>query len=389
MVAGLVSLPVISAANPADNPSAERAKVREQRAQVATEVDALRATEAEVEAALAALESNVRGQEAMVAEAQRAAADAKAAHEEAVAAVQAKQAEIEGLREQIREFAVQSFVHPPADDAMAAISSADPGEAAQKRALLEIRNLNDADLLERLTAAEEDLQVQRDIAEDAARRAEEKQAEAEGRLAELQRARDEQAAYVAQVEARLDQKLSEAAHLEAVDKELSDKIRREQEELARRAAAARASNPRSSTGGGGGRSTVVFNGELASVSCPSGGSITVAKSIAGNLQSMLNAAASDGVVLCGGGYRSSDGQIQTRKANCGTSHYAIYEMPASQCRPPTARPGTSMHERGLAIDFSNCSSRSTACYQWLSRNAASFGFRNLPSEPWHWSVNGN
>jgi LAS superfamily LD-carboxypeptidase LdcB len=47
-----------------------------------------------------------------------------------------------------------------------------------------------------------------------------------------------------------------------------------------------------------------------------------------------------------------------------------------------------MHERGLAVDFRNCSVRSTACYQWLAGNAARFGFFNLPSEPWHWSTTG-
>jgi len=25
----------------------------------------------------------------------------------------------------------------------------------------------------------------------------------------------------------------------------------------------------------------------------------------------------------------------------------------------------------------------------MKANAGSFGFRNLPSEPWHWSTNGN
>jgi LAS superfamily LD-carboxypeptidase LdcB len=109
---------------------------------------------------------------------------------------------------------------------------------------------------------------------------------------------------------------------------------------------------------------------------------------------MMNAAASAGVNLCGGGYRSSAGQIQTRMNNCGTSYYAIYEMPASQCSPPTARPGQSMHERGLAVDFT-CNgggvigSHSNPCFAWLAGNASSYGFYNLPSEPWHWSSNGN
>jgi hypothetical protein len=52
-----------------------------------------------------------------------------------------------------------------------------------------------------------------------------------------------------------------------------------------------------------------------------------------------------------------------------------------------------MHERGLAIDFtthgSTIQSRSSPAFQWLSANASSYGLYNLPSEPWHWSTNGN
>ena len=56
--------------------------------------------------------------------------------------------------------------------------------------------------------------------------------------------------------------------------------------------------------------------------------------------------------------RSPDGAIATRarkigarQAHCGGSQYAVYAMPSYQCHPPTAPPGASMHERGLAIDF--------------------------------------
>jgi hypothetical protein len=116
--------------------------------------------------------------------------------------------------------------------------------------------------------------------------------------------------------------------------------------------------------------------------------ITVHTSISGPLDAMVAAAAADGVSLSGSGYRSHDRQIELRRQHCGTSDYAIYEMPSSQCSPPTARPGSSMHEQGLAIDFVNCSSRSSACFQWLAANAATYGFFNLPSEPWHWSIDG-
>jgi D-alanyl-D-alanine carboxypeptidase len=117
--------------------------------------------------------------------------------------------------------------------------------------------------------------------------------------------------------------------------------------------------------------------------------IVVHTSIAGPLDAMLAAAEAEGLTLTGSGYRSHAQQIQLRRAHCGTSDYAIYRMPSSQCSPPTARPGTSLHEQGLAIDFANCSSHTTRCWQWLDANAARFGFFNLPSEAWHWSIDGS
>ncbi|MCX6523582.1 MAG: M15 family metallopeptidase, partial [Actinobacteria bacterium] len=97
--------------------------------------------------------------------------------------------------------------------------------------------------------------------------------------------------------------------------------------------------------------------------------------------------------LRGGGYRSSAAQVATRRANCGPSYYEIYQKPASQCSPPTAIPGRSMHEQGRAIDFTSggalITSQSNPAFVWLSSNASRFGMYNLPSEPWHWSTNGN
>ncbi|MDD9371030.1 MAG: M15 family metallopeptidase, partial [Acidimicrobiales bacterium] len=134
-------------------------------------------------------------------------------------------------------------------------------------------------------------------------------------------------------------------------------------------------------------------GGLADVTCPFGGSIKVAGTIAGNVQALLDAAAAQGVSLCASsGWRSPDRQVALRRQNCGTSNYAIYQMPSSQCTPPTARPGSSMHERGLAIDFS-CNGggairRGNSCWNFLTSHANSYGLYNLPSEPWHWSTTG-
>jgi LAS superfamily LD-carboxypeptidase LdcB len=123
-----------------------------------------------------------------------------------------------------------------------------------------------------------------------------------------------------------------------------------------------------------------------------GNGILVHKAISEDVSRLLVAAKTDGVVLGGGGYRDARGQIRVRKANCGSSNYAIYEMPARNCRPVTAKPGASMHEQGLAIDFSYngviIGSRSGPAWLWLAEHAGEYGLRNLPSEPWHFSTNG-
>ena len=103
----------------------------------------------------------------------------------------------------------------------------------------------------------------------------------------------------------------------------------------------------------------------------------------------FNAQATSENHLGGWVWRSNDRQIDLRQEHCGTTPYDIYEKPANQCSPPTARPGYSSHQDGLAIDFycqsgilteNNCG----GAFQWLDCNAARYGLVNLPSENWHW-----
>jgi len=123
------------------------------------------------------------------------------------------------------------------------------------------------------------------------------------------------------------------------------------------------------------------------------GSFRVATSLAPSLSALLADAAADGVVLTGGAYRSGSEQVARRRANCAgedgvADDYDLYEKPSDQCSPRTARPGSSLHETGEAIDFEHCQTRATACYRWLARYAHRYGLVNLPEEPWHWSVTG-
>ncbi|MCY4515811.1 MAG: M15 family metallopeptidase [Acidimicrobiaceae bacterium] len=160
------------------------------------------------------------------------------------------------------------------------------------------------------------------------------------------------------------------------------KRRKAEEERRRREAEERARQEREGTAG------QLTDGKLVWV-----GGIQVHESIANNVRNLLEHAARDGIRLTGGGYRSAASQIALRRAHCGTSQWAIYQKPSYQCRPPTARPGRSMHEQGKAIDFRHngrsVNSRNSTAFRWLAANAKTYGLFNLPSEPWHWSTNGN
>lgn len=385
------------------DPRAQREQVRAERAAVAAEVDALEADANQVAAALADLQSDVTTQRAALADAQRALADADAELARLDAEIDATETEIDGLHEQLRRLAVDAYVEPPVTEGFGALQADTAEQSAQKRVYLELQGSNTANLLDRLRGASARLEEQRERAEDLRRQAEGHRAEVAARTEQVEAAYQRQATFNAQVEARLNERLGEAEHLASLDGQLSEQIAAEEAAVAARLAAARqreaeaaAAARRVSSGGSSGSGSsggavsipvLVGAGDLVTI-----GGITVNRSISGSLQGLLSAASGAGIVLGGTGWRDSSAQISLRMQHCGTSDYAIYQMPPEQCSPPTAIPGRSKHEQGLAVDFS-CNgamiqSRSSECFVWLAANAGSYGWVNLPSEPWHWSVGG-
>lgn len=383
-LAGLLAAGFPEGATAKDHtPEARRRELQKKRAAQAAEVDVLKASDAELERALDRLDANVRASEARAASARQAADAAATAAEAARQAEQRTAAELDLLRASMRRAAVDAYVRGPSHQAIVPLQATSLSELATRQYLFDVALGQGADLADRLRSTSEDLTLQRAAAEEAQRRAEERRAEVDGELAEVTRALDLKEQVADTVEQRLERALAEADSLAALDKQLADEIARRQAALAARVASAR--RTARSVGG-----TVARVGSVAVTSVRG---ITVAVQIAEQLEALLAAAEADGFSLGGGGYRSSDGQVATRMANCGTSDYDIYQKPASSCRPPTARPGQSMHEQGLAVDFTwngaLITNRSNAAFQWLSRNASRFGFYNLPAEPWHWSTNGN
>ena len=106
------------------------------------------------------------------------------------------------------------------------------------------------------------------------------------------------------------------------------------------------------------------------------------------LQFIKEARAAGKKVTISSGVRTYEEQVALYHVNCGRG----------VCRPPTAKPGTSNHEGGVAIDWGL--SGSTWCfpdgktcvgnagYDYMVANGAKYDFHKLPSEAWHWSMNG-
>ena len=373
-------------------------------------VDTATAEVSEVEQALADLELLVAEQRDDLTRAEQALEGAVlsvSAAEQQSAELASQQA---ALNSQVNDLALQTYIGRDStiEGSFGLARTGDIYKAARVQTLIgaafgDINNTSD-----QLRALQVDTQVATKALNEAVTQRELLRGEAEIQLDQLLEAVGLQAQIVFEAENRLEARLYEAAALAELDAEMAKKIEAEQSDLAKVVRAEKAkraeeerlrreaerkrreaeeARQRRLLGFADAPTSTNFDkSELTTV-----WGIQVHESIADKLLALLKAASRDGIRLGGGGYRSSQSQINLRRAHCGTSNWAIYSKPSYQCRPPTARPGASMHERGLAVDFTQNGRAlwsNTSGYRWLKRNASKYGFRNLPSEPWHWSVNG-
>lgn len=379
-VAALATLAtVVDAATP-DELREQRRDVQAQAAELASEVDAATADVADLEVALAAAQANVDAQQAAVEAANRAVIDADAAQVAALEAITDLELREEQARIDLQNAVIDSYVSFQGFDDLEALGD-DPWEASRVETLTEIGTGTGLEGLDNLRAIGAELEFQRQLAEQAAAEAETTREEMRIRLAELETALAIEDQLLLEAIERQERRLGEAAALAALEAELSEQIRVEEQRIAD--AIANRIPP------GSGSVTVPPDSDIELVTV---GGITVNVLVEDQVRGILAAMSARGFNLGGGGYRSIESQIRLRRANCGTSDYAIWEMPASRCRPPTARPGLSQHEVGLAIDFTLngrvLRTRDSDVFRALAEIAPQFGFYNLPSEPWHWSTTG-
>lgn len=340
----------------------------------------LRAEAGAVKAEVVRLRDAIAAQQAKVAEA-RAAADA--AIDALADARGAKAAAVEELREQrirTKKLAASAYISGPSKLNLI-LESEDINDAVRRHSMAAaageatVRTLNDFDRAARAARSAEVAATA--AAQDAASTAAAAEAEADA-LAEQQ---SRHTLVLSAVNDRLAHTLSESAALRAIDVTAADAVA-QRDAVLRDIAVPAVPSP--------------ISGLLRSIpAVPTVriGTITVSVAIASQVQALLDHAARDGFALGGGGFRDPASQIALRVLHCGPTDYDIYDKPPGECSPPTARPGASMHEQGLAIDFTvngkAIVSESDPAFVWLSANAATYGLYNLPGEPWHWSTTGS
>ena len=236
LLAGLAA----PAAAQSSDPRAARDAARTRRAQLAAQLDELKASESELLAAAEALSDQVLAQAARVDAARQAVAAAEAELVEATAAAIETGNLITELEQTFVDRAVSEFISPRRGSLDLTLSP-DLAESARRDVLLDSVTSSDEDLLDELGAAREDYEVAKAAAAAARERATARRAETETRLAELEKAEAAQRRLVAAIDTRQREVLAEIDAQAATESTLTRIIR--EREAAARASGTVGSNP--------------------------------------------------------------------------------------------------------------------------------------------------
>ncbi len=386
-----------------DEARQQRDAAREDAVQVAGRIDALTGDADELAASLDLLQVTISALESRLATAKQAVESTNNATALVVGEIEVLKSHQSELRESLLNSVVEQYIEGHAVGQRNILTAEDPVGWSMRQGLFKL-------LTRDATSVQDQLRVVGSYLDDARAEAESLADNAAGEAAEVARLATEAAAaheaegkLLAKVSRRLERRLAEADTLESMDAQLSDEIRRGEAEIARRLALAqskarerRAQDGAASddTAGADGldsglsaKDIIARVGEIETVR-----GIEVHASVADRLRALIGAAEANGILLTGVGWRSTEYQIELRIQNCGSTDYLIFDAPSEACWPATARPASSRHEAGTAIDFM-ASGRAivdpnSVAFQWLAANASTYGFYNLWSEPWHWSTDG-
>jgi murein DD-endopeptidase MepM/ murein hydrolase activator NlpD len=205
----------------ATSPEAQRAQVRNRRAQLAAQLNTLTASEAALVNAVKVLNQQVDAQTRLTAAARQAAAAADAEYAEASKQLDATKANLAQTTKLVVDHAVHEYISPRATTLDLGSDTTDLAAKARREALINSVNASTAELIDKLNAAREDYDVQLKAARALREKAVAKKQQTEASLAALQQARAAKARLAAAELARKNAVLSESAALAASDAKLT------------------------------------------------------------------------------------------------------------------------------------------------------------------------
>src|SRR5436190_3421738 len=226
----LVAALVLSLASPASATTAtserqRRDAARAKRAQLAGKIDALKASDADLDRAVAAMDAQVRGEQARSEAAHQALQSAKSQEVGANARLADTQAKVAAMRQQVEGRAIESYIHPNQDKSSPIITIDDLGEVSRRAALMNEVAGRDREALDLLNATKDDLANDQQTAARARQLAEARRQLEDQTLTELRRAQNDKERLQGALQARIKDYQSEADSVAAEETALSNLIR--------------------------------------------------------------------------------------------------------------------------------------------------------------------
>ena len=242
IVLGLLALLLMADAPPAeavDSTATIRAKreaARQRRARLASQLNHLRASDAQLTAAVRVLDRQVAAQQAGADAARQAVQAALAAVADSEHKIAVTESEMTTLHTAVVNRAVSVYIRPKDHAFAGVIAARTVGEASRRSSLLAQVTNKDRDVLDRLRALREDLGDEKIKADRARDVAAERREVVLARLSELQKARREKARLSAALDARIREYQSEADAVAAQESGLTALIRSREQARASRGA---------------------------------------------------------------------------------------------------------------------------------------------------------
>ena len=232
LAAALVLLLVVALAPPAwsaaPSPEEQRDAARQKKAELATQVDTLKASDDELESAVRALDAGVSVQSNQTESAKRALQSAETAQGSAEAKLAATELKMGGLRQEVAEAAIQAYVHPGGDALLQIVRAQNMGEASRRQVLLSSVVNSNRDALDQMRATRQDQQFDQANLAQARQLAEDRRKAAADKLASLQEALSQQNRLKSALDTRIAEFTSEVDALSREEATLSALIRSRQ-----------------------------------------------------------------------------------------------------------------------------------------------------------------